>query len=379
MENDTREQLHKRGLNKWVRNNFKGTLLYGTGSGKTWCGIKAMNYFLEKNPQAKFLVLIPRKILATNTWIKEITNAKSKKLIPHIKFVCYQSVSKEIQNKYDLVILDEVHHITSLKRIRFLIFNKSERFLGLTASLTIIQKIKLKSLIPVIDEYTINEANEDELVSDFEIYTVPVELTLDEKLKYKSLSSSSESYYQKKGNQNWKKISERARLLYDCEAKKEIAPKIVNLFPDEYGVIFTLSINNSIEVSENIENCIPIHSKLTRKQIDLAIKSFSDGRTKTRLLATPTMLDEGITLPRLSYGILLSSYSKERQNIQRIGRHVRKDGDPNKLSIIVRVYCKYTIEEKWVEKGFQSFKVNRLNSFEELEEIINQKRNGITN
>lgn len=374
---EIRDKLHKKGLNAWAKNKYRGTLLYGTGSGKTWCAIRAMNHFYEKNPNSVFLVVVPRVTLFSN-WETEIKKSESLHLLERIKFVCYQSISKSNNDIYDLVILDEVHHITSEKRLSFLRENKSPRKLGLTASLTYLQKYKLFKYIPVVDEYTIEEANKDGIVADFEVYSIPVALTQDERLKYGALSKSSDNFYKKTGGNNWKAIGDRTRILHNSVNKVEMGIKLAKLFKEEYGVIFSLSIDISNQIAKEVPNCLPIHSKLSKKQVAANLESFADENSNIKVLSTPTMLDEGITLPRLSYSLLLSRYSKERQTIQTIGRNVRKDDNPNKLAILVRIYCKNTVEEKWVNKSFASLNVNNLENYEEFEAIIRKKRKSIS-
>lgn len=374
---DLRDKLHKKGLNAWAKNNYKGTLLYGTGSGKTWCGIKAMNHFYKKDKNSKFLIVVPRIPLMSN-WETEINKAKSSELLNNIEFICYASITKYKLKVYDLVILDEIHHCTSLKRMEFLIMNKSDRILGLTASLTYLQKYKLFKYAPVVDEYSLKEANKDGVVSDFEIYTIPVELTFEERLLYNALGKSADEYFDKSGKAGWKVIGKRTRLLHSAVNKIHMGVKLAELFKKEYGVIFSLSIDVSNEIAELVPNCLPLHSKLSKNKIKKNIELFSDENSPIKTLSTPTMLDEGITLPRLSYSIMLSRYSKERQTIQTVGRNVRKDDDPNKLAILVRVYCKNTAEEKWLRKSFSGFNVKNLNNYEEFENIIKEKRKNIS-
>jgi superfamily II DNA or RNA helicase len=372
---DFREALHKRGLNLWYKAGCRGTLEYGTGSGKSWCGIKAMDYFYNLNKNSKFLIAVPRITLFSN-WEKEITKAKKKYLLKNITFTTYHSLTKYTEN-YDLVILDEVHHITTYKRLQFFTINPSNKLLGLTAKLTYLQKYKLMYQIPIVDTFSLEEANEKEVVSDYEIFLLPVDLTLEEKINYNLCTTTHDKYFNKtKGKVHWSAINERKEIIYKSSEKLKILPKIVNLFKDEYGVIFTLSIDTAKKIEESIENCKSLHSKLSKKEVTARIKDFSDGRTKTKILATPTMLDEGITLPRLTYEILLDRFSKERQSLQTVGRGVRLEKDKNKLAIIVRVYCRYTVEEKWVNEAFSSFKTTKVNSFEELETLIKDRRGG---
>ena len=174
---------------------------------------------------------------------------------------------------------------------------------------------------------------------------------------------------------SWKKIGQRSRLLYSASGKLTAAKEISKLFKNEYGFIFSLTKDFSEKVAKVIgSTCIAIHSGFTKKQRKKRLQTFSDGRTKVTRVSVPKIFDEGVTLPKLSFGILLARYSKERQWIQTLGRLLRKDF-ADKHSIIIRVYVRDTVEEKWVKESQKGFNVINVYSYEQLKNCIKQIQN----
>ena len=59
----TRTERQMLGLKRWADANFRGTLCYGVGVGKTRTALTAIKKFLEKNPDGKVVVVVPTKVL----------------------------------------------------------------------------------------------------------------------------------------------------------------------------------------------------------------------------------------------------------------------------------------------------------------------------
>ena len=70
------------------------------------------------------------------------------------------------------------------------------------------------------------------------------------------------------------------------------------------------------------------------------------------MLLAVRSLDEGIDVPEVSVGIIVSSGLTTRQNVQRIGRLVRPRPGKTKAYVYV-VYAKNTFEERLVRKIYE--------------------------
>lgn len=67
--------------------------------------------------------------------------------------------------------------------------------------------------------------------------------------------------------------------------------------------------------------------------------------SKTGVLNTCSMLDEGADIPHLSVAVILGFTSSKTSKTQRIGRVVRKEGD--KMAEIFTLVIKDTVDEQW--------------------------------
>ena len=72
------------------------------------------------------------------------------------------------------------------------------------------------------------------------------------------------------------------------------------------------------------------------------LEDFRTGRT--RVLAAPKVLDEGIDVPEADVGIIVAASRSRRQMIQRMGRIIRPKTDGRSASFFV-LYVRETAED----------------------------------
>ena len=61
----TRDERQTQALKSCGNSGFKGTVLGATGFGKTRVGLRAIKWFLSKNPEAVVMVVVPTTYLKT--------------------------------------------------------------------------------------------------------------------------------------------------------------------------------------------------------------------------------------------------------------------------------------------------------------------------
>jgi superfamily II DNA or RNA helicase len=368
---DRRETLQRAGLNKWAKNNCKGILNWVTGMGKTYAAILAVEKFIDLYPEVPVLIVCPTTAIVDN-FQQEFVKFKKEHILKQCKFICYASIKKEEGNSYSLVVLDEVHNICTDNKMPFFTEVKAKGILGLSASLTDEQVRMLRYYIPIVDMLTMDEVGEEGFIADFTIINYPVYLSPAERLKYDELTEGIDRSWQQFHKQSWKKIGQRSKLIYSAEQKLRAATDVTNLFEEDRGIIFSLSKQFAEDVANTLgDSCVAIHSGHTKKQRASRLQLFIDG--KVRQLSVPKIYDEGVTLPLLLYGLMLSGHSKEKQMIQRVGRTLRTDID-EKHSILIRVYVRDTVEEKWVKNAQAGFNVINVDDFEALVANIDRIR-----
>lgn len=100
--------------------------------------------------------------------------------------------------------------------------------------------------------------------------------------------------------------------------------------------------------------------------------------SSVKVICTARALDEGFDFPGAQLGIMLARTQNPRQNIQRMGRIVRRftlsDGT-EKEAVIVNIYLKNTKEPDWLRKA----QVKSLGAFwvNSVDEIIASERSGV--
>ena len=238
--------------------------------------------------------------------------------------------------------------------------------MGLSASLTWKQKFKVKPWFEVIHKLTLKDVQDENFVSPSTVINFAVQLTASERKEYDSLSRIIAYVQETYKSQAWKKIGMRTQLVYKAKAKLKAVKKITELFPNEKGIVFTMTKEEAEDVSNLLgDYCVASHSGQTKKVRQSKLKWFKDGRTKARLIAAPKIFDEGVTIPKLSFGVLLSRTSTERQFVQSLGRLVRSD-IPDKHAVCIRVYVKDTVDEIWMNKSQRDVKTINTTNYEEL-------------
>lgn len=131
-------------------NGLKGVMALDTGIGKTLVGIGAMQLAIKENPEAKFLVVSPARLVGNfggdvNTFLTE--NARdnllgNKKLkvdgkmeeVSYKKFVDMVEKGIDFENEYECIIFDEVNEALRGEKAKAIAKLKHPRKILLTAS-----------------------------------------------------------------------------------------------------------------------------------------------------------------------------------------------------------------------------------------------------
>lgn len=374
MKNTNKEKEQLNAFNAWIKNKCRGTIEGATGFGKTRIGIMAAARYAKKyDYKFKILIIVPDTNLRDNEWEKEFKKWKEEKVWKEcVTIVCIQTAYKWRNTHWDLVIVDEIHDvIPSIKRVDYkygtFFYNNGYRgILGLSGSINFDKKERLKLIAPVVYSLHTEEAKDLNLISNFKIYMIPCKLNEKERQLYDKLTREIDS----SEFQNWSKINERLEILFNCEDKINKTRKLIEL-SEGYGIIFNMRNQLSDKIAEGFDFVKSYHSGKSTKERKEIIKQFSDGRTKLRVLSTTKALNQGANLPRLTWGILVSGTSKEKDPIQRLGRTVRFE--ENKNTIFVRLYCEHTVEEAHLKKSLIKFKSKEHINFDKFLEIWQKK------
>ena len=184
-----RTTRQKESIKRWLDNNGKGILECTTGYGKTFLSIMLIQSMLKSNPDAQVLISVPTEILKEQ-WDRQL-----------IKYHLFNSCKVEIINtiikkRYfvDLLIIDEIHTACSPTFIQIFSAVKYKYILGLTGTLERLdgRHKLLEKYCPVVDRVTVEEAIENNWLSDYREYKILLKVDLSE---YWELNKKFNSYF----------------------------------------------------------------------------------------------------------------------------------------------------------------------------------------
>jgi len=368
--NDEKDKQQRAALNAWARLRCTGSIIAGTGFGKSRCGVLACEYILGRIPDAKAIILVPT-IQLQEQFAEEFHKWGCGNYLDRVEIMCYQSAYKLQGKEYELVICDEVHLGLSKQYRKFFKNNSYNRLLCMTATIPedVEYKLELLKMAPKVYEITLDQCVEMGLVSPYEIYCIPLELTFGERLLYddihrefvdhkvalgpdafnlakvfiKSPQASSEEKYHAAGF--YKTIRERKGLVDTASAKVTKFKELVNNNLDKRIITFGGLNAFTDTLAESVDPLAEVyHSKKTLKQRREALRRFKEG--EVNVLCSTKALNQGFDIPNANVGIICGLTSKALSMIQRIGRLIRfEEGKIGKIYIL---YIKNSQEEKWL-------------------------------
>ena len=375
--NKIRDEKQKEALNNWASAKFCGSIIAGTGFGKSRCAILAVRHILDVLGGNKVLLLVPTVQLQSQ-FADEFHKWDLEHCLDNVEILCYQSAYKLEDNHYDLVICDEVHLGLSPQYRKFFENNTYDRLLCMTATLPEEYEYRqiLSKLAPTIYSISLDDCVKSGIVSPYNIYCQPVSLTKAEKDDYKKIHNQFLYYKYKLGQ--FDAFDEAKRILADKNAgpaEKAAAvgfyrtirerKKIVDFASNKITAFQTLVLKN---VSNKIlafsgandftdQLCASVsplsatyHSKKTKKQREKALNDFKNGHVN--VLCSTKALNQGLDIPDANIGIMCGITSKSLSMIQRVGRLIRFQ--ENKVGEIYILYVENSQEEKWLKNAVKS-------------------------
>ena len=391
----TKDQIEA--VEAWIMNDYKGLIIYSTGTGKTEiayeCARRACEAVVHKetsvsdnNNPFSILFLVPRIVLVQQN-INRLTGYGipqerigayfgERKEVGEITISTYQSAVSNLNliNNSKMIIFDEVHLVsdsaTTLRKVfNFAIEGKSKKpLLGLTATIdeqdprynTIL------SLLPPVKRYMIKEAVKDKRLARPVVIPIKVDLTYDEQKIYDECSAKirnisgylhtsdpkSITSILRKGGRSaglarawFANVKDRKNLINCAKNKLLTAVDVIAAkHPSERIMVFTETIESIQMLKELLEEkgikSMLIDSKSRSKERQKILSEW--GKEFFPLLSVHT-LEIGYDVPEVRVAIILASTSNMNQIVQRIGRIVRKTAG-KETALIYTIYLSYTYD-----------------------------------
>lgn len=357
-------------MQTWWKAGARGVVVLPTGTGKTFVAMLAI-----RQAARPALVVVPT-IDLLNQWHSELSDAFGDPVgavggtnydFQSLTVTTYDSAYLYVErwgNRYGLLVFDECHHLPGPSYQQIAIMSLAPFRLGLTA--TPERTDGGEGLFPALIGEIIYRREIKELSGEFlapyRALKVFVELTPEEFERYTqarehyrtflaergiSLSGTNgwqrfvaEAYRSPEGWDAMKAYREQKHLERAASAKLAKLDDLLRTHQGDRILIFTADNATVYEIARRF--LVPAITHQTkakeRKQI---LKRFHSGEYP--VIVTSRVLNEGVDVPAANVGIVLSGTATIRENVQRLGRLLRKHGD--KQAVLYEVIAKGTAEE----------------------------------
>ncbi|MDT7888889.1 MAG: DEAD/DEAH box helicase [Desulfurococcales archaeon] len=362
-------EYQEEAVSAWVSNGYKGIVSLPTGSGKTIVGIAAV----ARKPVWTLVVAFTREQMRQwrDQFIKGCSIPPSiiglfysdEKRIAPITISTYQTAFRYIEklsNHFQMLIVDEVHHLPADKFRAIALGMFSPYRLGLSATVTR-EDGRHEELFPLMGGIVYHKSPQELVnagyLSPYRIETIKIDLTPEERKKfeelrkkYRELSRGMEFEELVKAAKSGDELaaealkvrSELRQLIHNARRKIEKVKEIVSreLQKGSKILIFTQYIDQAETLGKELG--APVITGETEKRVrDKNFQLFREGLE--RVLVLTTVGDEGIDIPDANVGIIVAGTSSKRQFTQRLGRLLRpKEG---KQAVLYEIIAKGTPEE----------------------------------
>lgn len=401
----TREEIYSECLTKLEKSNFL-LLELATGMGKTKQAIDIINHLAKTKYQGKHtsMLLLVAKTVHKQTWKDEFKKWGGIN-VDDLTIECYESLKKHEYESFDIVVMDETHHLNSDKRLDLFNTLTYGNVIGLSA--TIPKKLKQYFQYEYAAEVvtcSIVDAIEDEVLPEPQIILYPLQLdntrptesievnpkakgktyygNYNELWKYRKMKVhaiisctprqrvneyNSQILYEKNRYMRTRQDFLKNKWLFDCgerikylaNLKNNIVLSILQRLEKERTITFCKTIEQA-----DILGKYSIHSK--NKDSDIIYNNFN--AKKINHIVSVNVLNEGANLVDCKYAVFANYSSSEICSAQRVGRSLR-----HKSPVIILPYYEATREEEIVNTMIESFKeesIHTIHSLKELDKFI---------
>ncbi|HYY05600.1 MAG TPA: DEAD/DEAH box helicase family protein, partial [Candidatus Limnocylindria bacterium] len=352
----------------WELASRRALLVLPTGSGKTRTAIAAM-----ARARCRTLCLVPTRVLLEQ-WIVELGRVYTGRLgclgdgtyeVAAVTVATFESAYRRMErlgNRFDLLVVDEVHHFGSGVRDEALEMSTAAARLGLTATPPRAEPAagRLLDLVgSTAYELTIGDLT-GRFLAAFDAVTLHLDLTDTERATYEGCMAEFRDVHARfrglaprsrwedfvrtaartaEGRRALAAFHRARRLLAFTAAKREALDVLLARHRDARVLVFTADNESAYAVS--LEHLImPITCDIGRTERHEALARFRDGAL--RALVSARVLNEGIDVPDADVAIVVGGTLGEREHAQRVGRLLRpREG---KRALVYELVLRRTME-----------------------------------
>jgi superfamily II DNA or RNA helicase len=354
-------------LAAWELGSRRGVIALPTGSGKTRVALAAM-----QRTGLSALCLVPTRVLL-DQWVREIATVYqrpvgcygdgARRLAP-LTVATYESAYRHMPilgDRFDLLIVDEAHHVGGVLRDEALEMAIAGARLGLTATPPHGEAAAhLTELIgPTVFELAIGDLAGG-FLSSFDAITFYLELGPEERVTYTKLSAlftvAFEQFRRLAPEAGWTDLvrtvagtadgrralaawRQARRLLAFTRAKRRALESLLERHRTARVLVFTAD-NEAAYAIARTHLIMPLTCDIGRPERDDALARFRRG--DIRALVSARVLNEGIDVPDADVAVVVGGAFGEREHVQRVGRLLRPRED--KRAVVYELVTRDTIE-----------------------------------
>jgi superfamily II DNA or RNA helicase len=354
----------------WWKQRGRGLVVLPTGTGKTFVAMLAIA------KTARPTLVVTPTIDLLNQWHGELVAGFGEPIgllgggyydVQSITVSTYDSAYLHLERwgaKFGLLVFDECHHLPGPTYALSAIGSLAPFRLGLTATpeRSDGQEAAYADLIgPIVYRREIKELS-GEFLANYRAEKVFVDLTADEKQRYdearrvyrefivtRNISLGGPNGWQKfifeasRSKEGWAAFqAHRASKRLERAAGGKLA-KLDELLakhaPDRI-IVFTADNATVYQIARRFLVPAITHQTKARERKQI-LERFHSGEYS--VVVTSQVLNEGVDVPAANVGIVLSGTSTIRENVQRLGRLLRKSGD--KQALLYEIVARGTMEE----------------------------------
>ncbi len=332
----------------WELGQRRGVVVMPTGSGKTRVAMAAL-----AAARSRALCLVPTRALLQQ-WLSELSTVHAgpigclgdgQQRAESVTVSTFESAYRHMPrlgHRFDLVIVDEVHHFGAGIRDEALEMCVAGQRLGLTATPPEDPALsRLSDLLgPVCYQLKIGDLVGSWL-ADFDVVVMQLGLDREERAKYSAdhrifaevnrrfrrlhphgtwqefVSAASQSAEGRAALNAWRR---KRRLLGFTRAKANAVRALLERHRDGRVLVFTADNDAAYAIARE-HLIMPITCDISRAERDRALSAFRLGAL--RVLVSARVLNEGIDVPDADVAIIVGGTQGEREHVQRIGRLLR--------------------------------------------------------
>lgn len=355
-------------LSAWELAHRRGVIALPTGSGKTRVALAAM-----QRTQLSTLCLVPTRVLL-DQWAREIATVYRGPIgyygdgvhrVATVTVATFEAAYRhmgELGDRFDLLVVDEVHHFGGGPRDEALEMAIAGARLGLTATPARDARAVtcLSELVgPTVFELAVADLAGGFLAS-FDAITLSLDLSPEERSAYTNVSAIFTGFYadfrRAAPDATWADFGRYAtrspagrralaawrqmrRLLSFTHAKRRALRSLLERHRDSKILVFTAGNDTAYAIARD-HLIMPLTCDISRRERDDVLERFRRG--ELRALVSARVLNEGLDVPDADVAIIVGGALGEREHVQRVGRLLRPG--EGKRAIAYELVTRNTVE-----------------------------------